>query len=136
MALDLIRLRDLREGTIVHADVGELAAEACQYLQSYTKLVRLHFMALHKIERKRHGATDSDFMTMDFGLRHGLMATDQKNPKEIVISYVLPDSATRWKIGVRSCADGLELWITTFHRMRKRQTRSLLKRGVIIKRHS
>ena len=79
---------------------------------------------------------DFDIITIPYGLQKGLFIGDERFPHMVVVNYLYPDNLTRYKVVLKCARQGRELWISTFHRLRPRQTKSLLKRGIIIKAHS
>jgi hypothetical protein len=76
-----------------------------------------------------------DFIKLPIGLARGLVITDGRTPRSVVVCYVAPDSNVRHKVVVKATANGSELWVSTFHRTKPRQTRALLARGRVLKTH-
>jgi hypothetical protein len=135
MALELSRIFTLRKGWSRLEVVGPIHDKGSEYLRSKTGLVSLSHERLLHIDK--HGRfTDFEIITIPFGLIHGLFICDVKRPNHLIISYLYPDNDTRYKTAVKSANHGAELWVCTFHRLRPRQTKDLLRRGPIVKRHS
>ena len=135
MTIELSRIFSLRKGWSKLEIVGPLHDAGSSYLKSNTGLVALSHERLLHID-KHGGFSDFEIITIPFGLMNGLIIGDDKNPKHLIISYLYPDNNVRYKTVIKSANNCSELWICTFHRLRPRQTRDLLKRGPIIKRHS
>lgn len=127
------RLRQGRDGTLF---VGTLARAGVEFLRAKTVSVLISKDGLLHIDKQHDDITDFDVITMSFGLQRGLFIGDRSQPTHLIISYIYPDNSVRYKIVVKSALNGSELWISTFHRLRPRQTRTLLKRGLVIKPHA
>jgi hypothetical protein len=115
--------------------VGDLAHEACDYLGSNTAIVSVTGESIRHFYARNRAITDFEIITMSYGLRHGLIIADSQKPNCVIINYVFPDTQKRYKIAVKSANNKTELWVSTFHRLRPRQSIALLKRGVIIRTH-
>jgi hypothetical protein len=134
MTLELSRIFSLRRGWSPHEIVGPLNDRGAEYLRSKTNIVRLSHERLIHID-EHDGFRDFEIITIPFGLMKGLFIGDVRKSNHLIISYLYPDNNTRYKTVVKSANHGSELWVCTFHRLRPRQTRDLLKRGPIIKNH-
>lgn len=134
MTLELSRLSVLRRGWTNTEVVGPLHQKGVAYLKSKINVVSLSRERLVHIDQ-HGGFTDFEIITIPFGLESGLFIADDKKHNHLIISYLYPDNDTRYKAVIKSANHGSELWVCTFHRMRPRQTKNLLVRGSIIKKH-
>jgi hypothetical protein len=134
MTLELSRVLVLRKGWSRLESVGPLHNKGVAYLNSRTSVVNISHEGILHID-EHGGFTDFEIITIPFGLMNCLFIGDLQEPNRLIISYLYPDNNTRYKTVVKSANNGAELWVCTFHRMRKRQTKTLLKRGPIIKMH-
>ena len=134
MTIELSTVFQLRKGWLANVSVGPLAAIGVDYLRALVSDVRLSRDVLLHIDK--HGMNDFDIITIPFGLQKGLFIGDERYPNMLVVNYLYPDSATRYKVVLKCAQQGRELWVSTFHRLRPRQMKSLLKRGIIVKTHS
>ena len=134
MTIELSTVFQLRKGWLANVSVGPLAAIGVDYLRALVSDVRLSRDVLLHIDK--HGMNDFDIITSPFGLQKGLFIGDERYPNMLVVNYLYPDSATRYKVVLKCAQQGRELWVSTFHRLRPRQMKSLLKRGIIVKTHS
>jgi hypothetical protein len=135
MPLELSQVYMLRRDRRHVVSVGPLADAGCTYLQSSTADVRISGAGLAHILERRPDMTDLEVISMSYGLRQGLLVSERKNRNCLLVSYVHPDTNVRYKIAIKAAAGGQELWVSSFHRMRKRQTRALFDRGEIVQKH-
>ena len=135
MAIELSQVARLRRGGPVSAVVGPLAREGRLYLNCQATDVILAGDAMRHVAEVHADISDLDVISMSYGLRCGMYVTDNKRPHHLIIAYSHPDTQTRYKMIVKCTAEGRELWVSTFHRLRPRQTRALLSRGKILRNH-
>ena len=67
-------------------------------------------------------------------LNDGHVILMNKSPNKAFISYQHPDGQRRFGAWIKRTRDG-KLYCTTVYRIRRRNTRSLLKRGITIRNH-
>lgn len=115
--------------------VGPLAHEGVSYLKAAISDVSISRESLIHIDKKHFDITDFEIITMAYGLQNGLFISDIRKENCLIINYIYPDNRIRYKMVIKSAANGTELWVSTFHRLRERQTKALLSRGHIIKKH-
>jgi hypothetical protein len=135
MTIELSNVVKLRKGWLSDVSVGPLNPIGVRYLNSSVNDVRLTHKQLLHID-KHGGITDFDIITIPFGLVKGMFIGEKKHPNHLIINYIFPDNYTRYKAVIKSAANGSELWLCTFHLTRPRQTKDLLKRGHVVKKHA
>ena len=135
MTLELSQVYTLHKNKYSVADVGPLAPEGVAYLKAKTDIVRVIGSSVNHFFEKDRAISYFEIITMSYGLRHGLMIGDASKPNCLIINYISPNSSVRFKIAIKSANNFTELWISTMHRLRPRQTMALLKRGVIVRTH-
>ena len=134
MTLELSQVFRLRRGNHDEA-VGPLADEGVAYLRSSTSIVRVCGERVRHFDDRQRSLTDFEIITMSYGLAHGLFIADDDNTHCLLVNYCYPDTGVRYKIAVKVANNYTELWVSTFHRLKPRQTIPLLKRGRIIRTH-
>lgn len=134
MTFDISALNNLKAGHYNPAVVGVLPQEAITYLRPATPLVFLSKETLEKNEREHPDVGLWEYLQIPDALRRGLIISERERPNCAVISFRTP-SAVRYKVALKRTANG-DIWITSFHRMAPAQTRRLLNRGGILRRHS
>ncbi|WP_368465714.1 hypothetical protein [Hoeflea sp. TYP-13] len=96
-------------------------------------LVYLSSASLEHILEKHGDVEMLDLLVLPKLLETGLWIGDRPNTCSIAFQH--PDDGNRYISAIKSAADGYEHYITTFHRCGKRQTKSLLKRGPVLRKH-
>ena len=135
VAVELSEIFHLRKGWKDEVVIGPLASEGVVHLRSSTDIVRLSRNSLIHIEERHGSITDFEIITIAYGLAKGMYISDSKRENHLIINYIYPDTGFRYKAAVKCANKGQELWVSTFHRLRPRQTKPLLKRGALIRPH-
>jgi len=134
MTIELGHLNDLKTGRVRVLQIGPVPTETHGHLRTTLGIVHLSTASINHILEEHPDINILDLLVIPFLVRDGLWIADR--PGACCISYVHPeDAAKRYISAVKSVADGHELYLTTFHRAGRRQTKSLLKRGPILRRH-
>ena len=136
MTLELSQVTTLRKNKLFVADVGPLAPEGVRYLKTSTNMVRIIGSTLSHIFDRGRYISDFEIITMPFGLKHGLMIGELADPNCLIVNYIYVDTGIRYKVALKSANNNSEIWVSSMYRLRPRQTKPLLKRGVVIKNHS
>ena len=85
-------------------------------------------------EKVRHPDIDFEqYCVLPDVVRFGLVV--QEYSQQLVFCYE-HHSGRRYRAMVKATLAGHELYVTSFHRMRDRQTKAILKRGLILRRHA
>jgi hypothetical protein len=134
---DLDTLYRVRDGHLDPAVVGYLASEGKSYLRAHwAAQVYLSRASLQKNIRKHPDVSMLEYLRLPIVIADGLIVTDRREPNCVVAVYNIPNSKVRYKAIVKCAAGGYDLWVTTFHRLKPRQTKALLKGGQILKTHA
>lgn len=77
------------------------------------------------------------YAMLPFIIRHGLVIHEKADTRNAAICYEPAPLAPggRFMVALKSPTDAKEIFVTSLHRTRPRQTRSLLKRGNILRNH-
>ena len=73
--------------------------------------------------------SDLDYLQLPYVLAHGLWLEDSFSELCAVASCPSDNGLVRYKAVVKRPEASPELWLTTFHRLNPRQTKSLIERG-------
>lgn len=134
MPLELSRLHSLRCGpylTSVH--VGDIPDTVAEDLGTGFRSVNLSRDSYEKIVFKHTYLDDFDFLQLPYVLRHGLWIAEADKPDCRIVCSSIPNSDRRYKAVVKKATKGPELWLRTFHWLKPRATRALLRRGRIVR---
>ena len=89
----------------------------------------LHIMSEHP------EMTDREFELLPHAIRDGLVIQHTDAQKKASICYQSPESDQRYMAALHGTAKGDSIYCATFHRARKGNTKSKIRRGKIIRRH-
>lgn len=132
MAFELSRLHELIAGRHDPLVVGPLPLVAVDYLKAKVPLVYLSRYSIQHILEEHPDVSLFDLLRAPIVLRDGLLIGDRNC---VVASYCVSEENIRYKAVVKCAGGGCDLWLTTFHRTAPRQTKSLLKRGKVLRLH-
>ena len=97
--------------------------------------VYLSSKTLEHINKDHSDVSDFDLLHIPLALRFGLIVAEKSAPNRILISYQPRNEPRRYKCALKATSGATEIWVSTFHRMKARQTRAMLKRGTVLRRH-
>lgn len=87
-------------------------------------------------QRQQHPDIDiDDYCVAPDVLRFGLVLHLPAWPRQLTFCYQ-HHTGWRYRLFVKSTMRGDELWVTSLHRTRQRQTKALLNRGRILRHHA
>ncbi len=134
MGVELSQFYDLLAKRTDPIEVGRLPIEVAQHISASLRNVYLSNYSLVHIMQDHPDVTFMDLLIITPMLADGLWIAERK-PNMACVSYVHPETGIRYIGAVKCAAGGFEVYLSTFHRSRKRQTTSLLKRGPILQSH-
>lgn len=134
---DIIRLRDGWRGPIT---VGELTAQVAAHIRVVTPHVYLSQESLAHINKFHSDVSDYDLLIAPFVIKHGLIIrevrkTKYPNQEAYLATYHGPLTPIRMGLTIKIAKPDREVYMTSFHPLHERQTKSWLARGEIIKTH-
>lgn len=134
MALDLEDIINLLSGQQSTIPVGRIVNQARLHLTQKTSTILLSSDSTRHILSK-HGdhMEPSTLLLLPDALRNGLWIADRHNSCRI--SFFEKDSGVRYLAALKVTRDKKEVFVTTFHRAQKGQTKALLKRGNLLRQH-
>lgn len=134
MPLELSRLHILKCGPMLASvHVGDIPQIVAQSLRTEFRSVNLSREKFEEVMSKHPEMIDYDFLQLPYILSHGLWIEERGQPSCRLVSSPIPNSDQRYKAVVKRAKAGPDLWLKSFHRTRPRATRSLLKRGTILR---
>lgn len=71
---------------------------------------------------------------MPFAISDGLIVQERDKPRFLIVNYLSAALAKRYSLSLK-IVNNCEVWVQTFHRCRKRQTKAQLVRGTILQNH-
>jgi hypothetical protein len=123
-------------GSQSHVVIGRLPHYIASFFNANTVEVWLGKAGLlHIAERHRDIGVD-DLLLLPLVIRDGMLIREVDRPRELTICFQDPKNEKKRYIAVLKFARGKrELWISTFHRAKARQTKRKLKKGRVIRNH-
>lgn len=119
-----------------YVPVCKLPQDICARVGAQTTTVRLSRVSLMHIIGDHRDVDVSQLMMMPKAIQWGLLVDDRERPCRIISSYQDPYTSARRYIAVMKITRNRnEIWVSTFHRSKARQTKRLLEKGQILKNH-
>ncbi len=135
MALTLSDIHALREKFTDPIVVGELPDSIRVELGLRVPLVHLSAVSLKHINEKHPDVSDFDLLILPFAIQSGLILRETQKKHVLLACYQEPGSHRRFIAIMKVTARECEVWLDSFHRMKTRQTKRLLRRAEILKSH-
>lgn len=124
-------LIELLNGRRLEIEVGTIPTEARSYLGCSRDTI---FLSQHSLKHifRNHGdhISAKEITLIPTILMRGMWLSD-KRPNFVIVSSVLED--IRFKAAIKTTEDRRRNYISTFHRTAKRQTKSLVGRGNVLR---
>lgn len=135
MALTLADLNDLQAGYRDPIVAGEMPYAVARQLglKNHTA-----YLSLKSLRHILDDHADIDLFTLlhlPFAIQRSMLIQDRQRPNVIMMAYQDPESYRRYTGSLKIAAQECEVWVSTFYRAHRRHTKSLLKRGVMLKKH-
>lgn len=135
MGLTLEDIAALRSGASDPIPVGELPHLIRLALGVRAPHVHLSRQSLEHINARHPDVTDYDLLLLPFTIQHGLILRERRKSNILLASYQQPMSQRRFVAVMKVTARQCEVWLDSFHRTKPRQTRRLLEKCEVLKRH-
>jgi len=74
-------------------------------------------------------------LMLPFAISNGLLMQERDKPNILLANFNDPDSYRRYTAALKIANNNHEIWLSTFHRAHKKQTRAQKKRSRILKNH-
>jgi hypothetical protein len=127
---ELSLLHELAAGRHDPLQVGEVPQRVCRFLGCKLPFVYLSKYTFAKIMKKHSDVSFFDLLILPLALRNGRYVEDR--PRSVAITYRYPDTGKEYLCAIKCTHDECELWLVTFHRIDKRKSESVRRRGKLI----
>jgi hypothetical protein len=135
MTLTLENFQQIRSGAQSPFWVGNLSHELIQKLGWVTPCVYFSKETLAHINEKHPDISDFDMLHIPLALKNGLVLKENSADNRVIIAYQPELQESRFRLVLKSTMRNTEIWISSFHRMKRRQTKSMLSRTTILQTH-
>lgn len=123
-------------GSQDHIVLGNLPHYVASFYGANTIEVWLGRKGLLHIGERHPDIGLDDLLLLPLAIKNGLLIREDDRQKELTICFQHPTNEKRRYIAVLKFACGKrELWVSTFHRAKVRQTKRKLRRGRVIRSH-
>ena len=127
-------LNNLRNGYKTSHQVAEFPQTVLDRLSWKSSIIYLSKESLHHINSDHPDIDDFVLLLLPKMIRNGLIVQEAKKPNIVVVIYQI-DETKRISVILKRARNGFDIWVSSIHRMKKRQTASILKRGFVIQNH-
>ena len=135
MALILSDLQELNVGFRNPIRVGEIRFDTATKLDLRNHGAYLSKPSLDHIFDRHKDVTYFDLLCLPMAITNGLIVQENAKKHVILCSYQNLATGLRYIASMKVISDRTEVWVTSFYRSDKGQTKALLKRGTIIQNH-
>ena len=135
MVLILEDIEDLRSRQRDPIRVGELPFDVAIQLGLLNHGVYLSRQSYHHIINAHGDIDDFKLLLLPQILKRGLIVQENAKRNVIVISYLDRNSGLRYVAALKIAQSNTEVWVSSLYRAKRRQTKSILRRGTILKNH-
>lgn len=137
MVLELSRLHNLiiGKGTGSPIQIGDLPLSVCRALKWRLPHVYLSRETCEHILAKHKDISLVDFLHLPFAITKGLIVEQSKRPNSIAACYTNAESGNQYLVAMKAAEKTCEIWVSTYHRLARRQAKSVLKTSKILKCH-
>ena len=108
-------------------------ARLCQAIHATTHTVLLSKETVVKQKKEHPDLKNEDYWVIPDAIHHGLVIHERARPACLTICYNRREGE-RYMVALKGTNSGA-IFVTSFHKMRPRQTRSFLKRGNMLRQH-
>jgi hypothetical protein len=127
-------LRDSKQRVTTVCVIEEPVAKA---MQAKTVAVFLSYVTLVKQCVKHPDIRAVDYSLLSDAITQGMVVLDKSKHRSVQICYQHPAfEDKRYRVFLKTTGTGDEIYVESLHRTRPRQTKSVLKRGKLLRNHS
>jgi hypothetical protein len=134
MSLTLEDIHKIRAGWLDLIQVAELPSSILESIGWMCPRVYFGKRSLDHIAEGHEDVTDYDLLRIPAAIKLGMMVLDERNGDYLEIGYQTENPNIRFRCTLRTFSD-TEVYVWTFHRTRRKQSRAMLRRGRLIRTH-
>lgn len=135
MALTLEDLEDLANNYRDPVTVGMVPFDVAAHLGIKNHSVYLSRGSLLHIRLQHPDIDHFKLLNLPFAIENGLLVQEIARPHMLLSSYKLPLEDIRYVTALKILKAGTEIWVSSFYRVKARQTKSILRRSRILQSH-
>ena len=131
--LGLEDLYDLAAGNKHIIWMGEVPFEVAQKLNLTHQHVYMNRRSLRHIFDEHPDVIPWEILKVPLDLKYGLWLQERENPNVFIVSREDPEQNKRYMVVLKSYEKGSEMWVSSYHRVHEKQTRSHLRKCDILR---
>jgi hypothetical protein len=135
MALTLEDLEDLSRNYRDPIWVGVIPNKVAEILELKNPNVYLSRFSLMHIQAAHPDIDNFTLLKIPFNIERGLLVQERAKPNILLSSFQDTGSNMRFISALKIAQAGTEIWLSSFYRSSQRQTKSILRRGMILQTH-
>ena len=135
MALIFEDIEDLRSRQRDPIRVGELPFDVATQLGLLNHGVYLSRQSYFHIISAHGDIDDYRLLLLPQILKNGLIVQENTKRNILVVSYLDQNSGLRFVTALKIAQSNTEVWVSSMYRAKRRQTKSILRRGTVLKTH-
>ena len=130
-------LHRLWSGAVPWLPLGELEPYIARHIGARgTRHVLLSGESYHHVVHGHPDLGDDELMLMPEALTRGLVLYEKRRRNWAVFCFQHPQAeARRYALAIKAADHGHQIFARSFHRMHDRQTKAILRRGYLLRRH-
>ena len=126
-------LYDLAAGNKPIIWMGEVPFEIAQKLRLTHQSVYMNRLGLLHIFDEHPDVIPYEILKVPFDLKNGLWLQERANPNVFIVSREDLEQNKRYMVVLKSYEKGSEMWVSSYHRVHEKQTRSHMNRCNILR---
>lgn len=134
MGLELSQLHNLRTTPLAAIPIGHLPAPVAVHIGCPLAIAYLSCQSLLHILKAHPDIELMEMLCLPEMVKNGLWVADGKRTAAVI--YVHPETGRQYKSAIKAAGEGYETYLGTFHRIKRRQRETILRRGEVLVRGS
>jgi hypothetical protein len=137
MALTLDDIEELADENNLRdpISVGMIPTEVAELLGIKSHAVYLSCSSLNHIQQSHPDIDYFKLLHLPLAIERGLLVQEIARPYILLSSYKVPNEDIRYVTALKILKAGTEIWVSSFYRVKARQTKSILRRSRILQKH-
>jgi len=128
-------LADLAFGRRDRIPVCSVEGHIADAIGAKTHVVTLSKYTLHHVLEEHHDVKSEHFLMLPNMIENGLVVHERDRGRGATVCYQNEKDGRRYITAIKATRDGKAIFAETLHRSRKRQTKSILARGKVLRTH-
>ncbi|PVE25628.1 hypothetical protein DC522_04725 [Microvirga sp. KLBC 81] len=133
MSFELGQLTELVFGHRQYLTVGDLPRSVAEYLGCHPGIVFLRRREAQKIWIKHPEVSPLDLLQLPLVVTKGCYYADPKRRRCVTVLYQNPHKHRPYVLGLKSAAQGCEVWVSTFYQTTEREAQKMFGKWEVLR---